>query len=89
MHSRSTGREAAAKVPGFRPLNVVAMTTSPAPSVYDIDLVGPRAVTEILDIEASTLVRIVNEGRLPAYRIGNSIRFRAIEVAAFRAALAV
>jgi excisionase family DNA binding protein len=57
--------------------------------VYDIDLVGPRAVTEILDIEASTLVRIVNEGHLPAYRIGNSIRFRAIEVAAFRAALAV
>ena len=51
------------------------------PSVYDIDLVGPAEVTEILEVDEAALLELVNSGRLPAYRIGDSVRFRAVGVA--------
>ena len=57
-------------------------------SLYDIDLVGPETVLAVLGIDEATLLDLVNQDRLPAYRIGAAVRFRAIEVANLTAQLA-
>ena len=54
-------------------------------SLYDIDLVRPEAVLELLGVDEQDLLELVNQGRLPAYRIDGAIRFRAMEVAALTA----
>ena len=56
-------------------------------SVYDIDLVSPEAVLELLGIGEAELLGLVNAGRLAAYDLGGAIRFRAIEVAELTAEL--
>ena len=56
-------------------------------SPYHIDLVPPEAVLELLDIDEERLLALVNEGELPAYRLGDSVRFRALEVAELTARL--
>ena len=48
----------------------------------DIQLVRPEQVMQILGLDESGLLGLVNAGQLPAYRIGDAIRFRATEVAA-------
>ncbi|MDE0195667.1 MAG: helix-turn-helix domain-containing protein [bacterium] len=46
----------------------------------DIDLVGPLEACEMLVVDESELLEMVNEDRLSAYRLGGHIRFRAVDV---------
>lgn len=61
--------------------------SAPMTSVYDIDLVSPEAVLELLGIGEAELLGLVNAGRLAAYDLDGVIRFRAIEVAELTAEL--
>lgn len=46
----------------------------------DIDLVGPLEACEMLVVDESELLELVNGDRLSAYRLGGHIRFRAADV---------
>ncbi|MCY4103708.1 MAG: helix-turn-helix domain-containing protein [bacterium] len=47
----------------------------------DIDLVGPLEACEMLVVDESELLELVNGDQLSAYRLGGHIRFRAADVA--------
>ena len=46
----------------------------------DIDLVGPLEACEMLVVDESELLELVNGDQLSAYRLGGHIRFRAADV---------
>ena len=46
----------------------------------DIDLVGPLEACEMLVVDESELLGLVNSDQLSAYRLGGLIRFRATDV---------
>lgn len=46
----------------------------------DIDLVGPLETCEMLVVDESELLELVNSDQLSAYRLGGHIRFRAADV---------
>lgn len=46
----------------------------------DIDLVGPLEACEMLVVDEATLLELVNDGQLAAYRLGGHIRFRSTDI---------
>ncbi|WP_420638792.1 helix-turn-helix domain-containing protein [Candidatus Poriferisocius sp.] len=44
------------------------------------NLIGPAAACHLLGIQSHTLLRAINDGFIPAYRIGESVRFRPSEL---------
>ncbi|MDE0603670.1 MAG: helix-turn-helix domain-containing protein [bacterium] len=44
------------------------------------DLIGPAAACQMLSIDQSSLLRGINDGIVPAYRIGSAVRFRPSEL---------
>ena len=50
------------------------------------DLIDPATACEVLQVQEPELVRMVNEGVVPAYRIAGQVRFRPSELAVRRAA---
>ncbi len=49
------------------------------PSIQDHTLYV-RDVVELLNVDATTVRRWVADGKLPAVRVGNVLRFRAVDV---------
>ncbi|MXW41939.1 MAG: helix-turn-helix domain-containing protein [Acidimicrobiia bacterium] len=44
------------------------------------NLIGPAAACEMLGLNPDTLLRSINDGIVPAYRIGDAVRFRPSEL---------
>ena len=44
------------------------------------NLVGPAVACQILGIDQTDLLRGINDGIVPAYRIGEAVRFRPSEL---------
>lgn len=47
-----------------------------------IDMLTPTQTAARLELDDDALLALVNGGRLPAYDLGGSIRFKAVDVAA-------
>lgn len=47
-----------------------------------IDMLTPAQTRTKLHVDDAALISLVNDGRLPAYNLGEGIRFRALDVAA-------
>ncbi len=44
------------------------------------NLIGPAAACRLLGVELQNLLRGINDGLVPAYNIGGSVRFRPSEL---------
>lgn len=44
------------------------------------NLIGPAAACQMLSIDQHSLLRGINDGIVPAYRIGSDVRFRPSEL---------
>ncbi|MCE2531567.1 MAG: helix-turn-helix domain-containing protein [Acidimicrobiia bacterium] len=65
-------------------MTMIQMTVEERPQTRgtcpDIDLVGPLEACEMLVVDESELLELVNSDQLSAYRLGGHIRFRAADV---------
>ena len=63
---------------------MIQMTVAERPQATpihpDIDLVGPLEACELLVVDETELLELVNSDQLSAYRLGGHIRFRAGDV---------
>ncbi|WP_419848627.1 helix-turn-helix domain-containing protein [Candidatus Poriferisocius sp.] len=44
------------------------------------NLIGPAVACQMLGVDQQSLLRGINDGIVPAYRIGDSVRFRPSEL---------
>lgn len=49
-------------------------------------MIGRRAVAELLGVHPGTVLALVRAGRIPAYQVGQQLRFRPEDVDAYIAA---
>jgi excisionase family DNA binding protein len=56
-----------------------------SPMALDHEILTVKEVSEILQIDKSTLYKLLKEGMIPAFRIGSEWRFRADEIAGWMA----
>ena len=65
-------------------MTMIQMTVEERPQTRgtcpDIHLVGPLEACEMLVVDESELLKLVNSDQLSAYRLGGHIRFRAADV---------
>jgi excisionase family DNA binding protein len=59
-----------------RPKGIVANFSGTGPMALDHEILTVKDICEILQINQSTVYKLVREGRIPAFRIGSDWRFQ-------------
>ena len=64
-------------------MKTVSATVGPMPSSADIEWLSTQEASRRLGITTRTLYRFVDQGDLPAYRMGRVIRLKATDIDTF------